>query len=233
MTGAPSGLYGPAYYAEHAGGLGWGPDSAPDAGKLAFLAENVRGRTLDIGCGPGAYATALAARGVRVTGVDFSRELLGAGRSRHADFRCACASALKLPFRDRSFDTTLLLSILEHGDDVQLLREAARVTRGRLIIQVPLSEPDFLVEAGLLFSHWSDRSHLRTYTEAMLRDLVDAAGCRWVGMWPAFPRNITALYISAMRLPHILRPLMRTLLGPLGPLVRNPPAECFVLAEPA
>jgi hypothetical protein len=165
--------------------------------------------------------------------VDFTLPLLQTARGRDSRFVAVCASAVALPFRDASFDTTLLLSILEHGDDVQLLREAARVTRRRLIIQVPLSEPRFLVDGGLLFSHWSDRSHVRTYTEAMLRDLVDAAGCRWLGMWPAFPRNMTALYVSAMRLPRILRPLVRTLLGPLSLLVHNPPAECFVVAEPA
>src|SRR2546425_2262000 len=226
--------FGPEYYAAHADMLGWGPGSRLDPLKLAFLQREVRGqRVLDVACGPGVYALALAGVGRRVVGVDFTLPLLGAAHGRASRFLAVCAGAVALPFRDRSFDTTLMLSILEHGDDVQLLREAARVTRSRLIIQVPLSEPAFLVEAGLLFSHWSDRSHLRTYTEAMLRDVVGAAGCRWLGMWPAFPRNMTALYISAMRLPRILRPLMQTLLRPFSALVQNPPAECFVVAEPA
>ena len=34
MQGSP---FGPRYYEEHAAGLGWGPDSAPDAFKLAHL----------------------------------------------------------------------------------------------------------------------------------------------------------------------------------------------------
>lgn len=232
MTREPSGPYGPAYYAEHAARLGWGPERAPDSEKLAFLAEHVRGRTLDIGCGPGTYATALAAGGVRVTGVDFSRELLGAGRSRHPDFRCACTSAFALPFRDRTFDTSLLLSVLEHVDDVALLREAARVTRTRIIAQVPLSEPPLLAEAGLLFSHWSDRSHLRTYTEDALRDLVACVGWHVAGFWPAFPRDLAGLYVRALRIPGVIRTVIRAVLMPLKPFVAKPPAEGFVIAEP-
>ncbi|MDP3775468.1 MAG: class I SAM-dependent methyltransferase [Gemmatimonadales bacterium] len=225
--------FGPAYYAAHAADLGWGPDSRPDPAKLAFLEAEVRGaRLLDVGCGPGVYAAALARAGRSVVGVDYSAGLLAAGRARNRAFTAACAPAEALPFRDRSFDTTLLLSILEHGDDLELLREAARVTRERVILQVPLAEPEFLARAGLLFSHWSDRSHLRTYTERSLADLVAQAQCRLVAISPAFPRDITDLYVSALRVPGPVRTLVRAALKPLKRFVSPAPAEGFVVAEP-
>lgn len=226
-------VFGPGYYATHAAALGWGAASAPDPGKTALLEAEVRGpRVLDIACGPGVYVEALARGDRRVAGADFTLGLLKEGRARYAAFTCVCASAERLPFRDRSFDTTLLLSILEHGDDLALLREAARIARERIIVQVPLAEPPFLAGAGLLFSHWSDRSHLRTYTEASLADLVARAGCRLVALSRAYPRDVTDLYVSALRVPAPVRTLMRALLKPMKRYVAAAPAEIFAIAEP-
>jgi len=113
-----------------------------------------------------------------------------------------------------------------------LLREAARVARERIIVQVPLAEPPFLARAGLLYSHWSDRSHLRTYSEASLAELVAKAGCRLVAVSPAYPRDITDLYVSALRVAAPVRTLVRALLKPLKRFVTPAPSECFVVATP-
>ncbi len=225
--------FGPEYYAAHAAQLGWGPDSEPDPAKLAYLQAEIRGRrVLDVACGPGVYAEALARGGRDVVGVDYSSGLLRAAGSRFAGFRCACAAAHALPFRDGSADTVLLLSVLEHGDDLALLREAARVARERVIVQVPLAEPPFLARAGLLYSHWCDRSHLRTYTESSLGELVAEAGCRLVAVSPAYPRDITDLYVSALRVPAPVRLLVRAPLRLLKCFVSPAPAEAFAVAEP-
>ena len=225
--------HGPAYYADHAAQLGWGPDSRPDPAKLAYLEAEVRGRrVLDVACGPGIYAEALGRGGRDVVGVDFTRALLAAGRARFRDFRCACAAAYALPFRDASMDTVLLLSILEHGDDVALLREGARVARERIIVQVPLGEPALLSQAGLLYSHWSDRSHLRVYTAASLEELVTAAGCRLLSVSPAYPRDLTDLYLSALRVRRPVRALVRRILKPLRRHLVALPAECFAVIAP-
>jgi len=228
----PAKDFGPAYYAAHAAELGWGVDSAPDPQKLAFLRAEIRGeRVLDVACGSGVYAEALAGDGRRVVGVDFTAALLRAGRARGGGLIGACASARSLPFRDRSFETTLLLSVLEHDDDRVLLREAARVARHRVILQVPLAEPAFLARAGLLFSHWSDRSHLRTYSPAALEALVTGCGLRLVRFSPVYPRDVTDLYVSALQVGPVVRTLVRAALKPLKRYVAAAPAECFAVAE--
>jgi len=48
--------------------LGWGPDRAADE----VLLRACTGATLDLGCGPGRFTAALAARGVRALGVDLA-----------------------------------------------------------------------------------------------------------------------------------------------------------------
>jgi cyclopropane fatty-acyl-phospholipid synthase-like methyltransferase len=51
---------------------------------VEFLDRTPVGRALDIGCGTGTNAVAMAARGWRVTGVDFSSRALRAARARAA-----------------------------------------------------------------------------------------------------------------------------------------------------
>ncbi len=222
-----------AYYARHADALGWGPAHAPDATKTAFLERHVVGAAvLDVACGPGTYAAVLAREGRRVVGVDLSRELLRRGRRGAGSWQAAAASGFALPFRDGVFDTTLVLSVLEHVDDARLLAEAVRVTRRRVIIQVPLQEPPLLVESGVLFSHWIDRSHVRRYSEQSLRELVRAAGWRLTTVVPAYPRDLQELYVRGLAVPELVRQAVRLLLKPLGGRAPRPPAEAFAVAEP-
>lgn len=222
-----------AYYAAHADALGWGAGHTPDAFKLAFLHARVTGDSvLDLACGPGVYAAALARGTRRVVGADLSRELLRRGRGAAA-WRAVAASGLALPFAARAFDTTLLLSVLEHVDDRRMLAEAARVTRRRMLIQVPLAEPGLLEQSGLLFSHWSDRSHLRLYGEQSLADLVASAGWRMTEFVPAYPRDLQEAYVRGLAVPDLVRQLVRLVLKPLRGRSPRPPAEAFAVAEPA
>lgn len=233
MTTAGGPAFGPEYYARQADVFGWGPEHAPEPWKAALLQREVRGgRVLDIGAGPATYSRLLVRHDRQVVAVDYSLPLLASGARAAAPLR-ACASAELLPFPSGCFDTTLLLSILEHVDDERVLREAARVTRERIIIQVPLAEPRVVAELGFLFSHWSDRSHLRVYTERMLRDLAERVGCRWVAMYPAYERSPEELYVRSLRIPDRGRRILQRLLGPLRRRLECPPAEAFVVVEPA
>ncbi|HWO90195.1 MAG TPA: methyltransferase domain-containing protein [Gemmatimonadales bacterium] len=220
------------YYASEADTLGWGASHAPDEFKLGILREHVIGEpVLDLACGPCTYAAALAAGGRRVTAVDFSLDLLRSASS--AAVRRVAASGLALPFRDRSMETTLLLSVLEHVDDRALLAEATRVTGRRLIVQVPLEEPPLLREAGVLFSHWTDRSHLRLYSERSITALLAGAGWRLVAFIPAYRRDLQERFVRGLRAPEPVRNLVRLMLKPLRSRSPRPAAEAFVVADRA
>lgn len=79
---------------------------------------------LDIGCGEGALSDALPhPPPLRLVGLDTSAELLRA----HPDPRVR-ADALRLPFRDGTFDAVVAVNMLDHLDDPgRALREARRV----------------------------------------------------------------------------------------------------------
>ncbi len=99
---------------------------------------------LDICSGTGDIALAFRRRpGVRVVGVDFSREMLSVaqGKAGHAGggrgIDLVCADALTLPFADGTFDVaTMGFGLRNLSDYGRGIAEAARVTRtgGRIMI---------------------------------------------------------------------------------------------------
>jgi SAM-dependent methyltransferase len=87
-------------------------------------------RIADIGCGPGAFAAALCARGAQVTAIDSARAMLDAVAARALGCELVQADALSLPLAASSQDAACLVQVLEYVDDpVAVLREAARVVR--------------------------------------------------------------------------------------------------------
>jgi SAM-dependent methyltransferase len=86
------------------------------------------GRLLDIGCGGGSHAAALAELGWTVTGVDVSEDQLRLARARGVDVHSGRAEVL--PFPDASFDAAVSMWTHTDVDDfAQATREVARVLR--------------------------------------------------------------------------------------------------------
>jgi SAM-dependent methyltransferase len=95
--------------------------------------------TLDLGCGEGRFARALAADGHHVTGVDVSPELVELARGADPDGTYHVADAEELPFADGSFDLVVAFNVLSCvGDLGRAADEAARVLApgGRLCLSV-------------------------------------------------------------------------------------------------
>jgi SAM-dependent methyltransferase len=85
-------------------------------------------RVLDLGAGEGWVTVALARRGWSTCGADVGPFARVAGPYVVYD-------GTRLPFRDATFDTTLLLLTLHHCERPEtVLDEALRVTRARLIV---------------------------------------------------------------------------------------------------
>lgn len=109
--------------------------------------------TLDLGCGTGNLALRLAARGLHVTGLEISPEMLDVARQKAAAYsalRWVQAGAVELidHFRPASLDTivsVLLFSELAEAEQVETLRQCHSLLRtgGQLIIADEVRAPTF------------------------------------------------------------------------------------------
>ncbi len=87
---------------------------------------------LDAGCGTGIFTLDFLSGGARVTGLDISRNMLGAVLKAAADYPFSAIEGdmLYLPFMDNSFDKTVSVTTLEFIADAQKsVNEMFRVTR--------------------------------------------------------------------------------------------------------
>jgi ubiquinone/menaquinone biosynthesis C-methylase UbiE len=136
---------------------GWAAKYAADgpladrlASLFAAVSRHARAgdRVLDLGCGTGELARALATAGLRVAGCDISQQmLLQAGRDRADHDRGGCAGWVRLrpgwrslPFASAAFDVVVAASVLEYvSEPAAVLRECARVLRpgGIVLYTVP------------------------------------------------------------------------------------------------
>ncbi len=145
-------------------------------------------RILDVGCGLGDDAAALAglvAPGGTVVGVDGSRAMIEAARGRHGgveglSFEVADAAAL--PFDDASFDACRVDRVLQHvADPAPAVREMARVLRpGGVLVAYDNDWETLTVDSA-------DRATTRTVLNAW----CDRFPSGWIG------RRLVPLFLEA------------------------------------
>lgn len=191
--------------------------------EVRFLVDELgleRGmRLLDVGCGPGRHAHALADRGIEVVGLDISMSFLrvaGEGVWVRADARA-------LPFSKGSFDAALSLcqggfGLLGGSDDAGVIRQMAEVVKKGGGVAVSAFSSYFAVrhlEEGDTFDAGSGVNHERAevldpagkpeefdlwttcFTPRELRLIAAAAGLEVCGLWSvgpgAYERRVTDL----------------------------------------
>jgi len=158
--------------------------------QLADLAGvEVGQRVLDVGCGPGALTTELAARvgPSAVAAVDPSEPFVAAARARHPGVDVRQASAEQLPFADGAFDAALAQLVVHFmADPVAGVAEMRRVTRRDGVVAAcvwdhaggrgPLSP--FWAAARELDPGVEDESLLVGCSEGDLTRVFESAGLR-------------------------------------------------------
>ncbi|PJF36829.1 MAG: hypothetical protein CUN49_03525 [Candidatus Thermofonsia Clade 1 bacterium] len=151
---------------------------------------------LDCGCGRGFYLKMIrAVSACRLYGLELDPEIIAKTRRNLAqlpNITLVRASVYEQPFEDAQFDGVILSEVLEHlEDDRRGLREIYRVLKpnGVVAITVPNANYPFWwdpinktleklglppIKQGLLAGIWAN--HVRLYTKAQLRQVVEQAG---------------------------------------------------------
>jgi SAM-dependent methyltransferase len=178
----------------------WSAKYTPDgrlAGRLARLAGAVAyhvpagGSVLDLGCGTGELAAAMADAGMRATGCDISPQMLhraaAADLGGMVDWVQLDPGWRRLPFRPEALDAVVAASVLEYVDDpMAVLRECCRVLRPGGVVLCTVPDP------------W----HLVRWLEWMLGVVTRMPAARVSGSrWPRLDGYLTYLQISQQRHP--------------------------------
>lgn len=142
-------------------------------------------QVLDLACGPGIVAEALARDARSVVALDLTPTMVSRTRSRCAEaglgnVYCALSPGEALPFSDESFDAVVNRSAVHHfPDPAPILSEVARVLRpgARLVVLDVVSSED--AEESALHNALEvlrDPSHVRMLSESELRGQLEQAG---------------------------------------------------------
>lgn len=122
-------------------GDAWGTWQIPE-NELGLLGAVAGKDVLELGCGAARFSIALAARGARCVGLDYSERQLEHARSLGADFPLVLAAAESVPLPDASFDIVFSdHGALSWGDPPCVLPEAARLLRSRGLLVFNVTSP--------------------------------------------------------------------------------------------
>jgi len=189
------------------------------AQEVAFLVDELAlragDRVLDVGCGPGRHALALAARGIEVVGIDIAERFVDIAKESTPDGAPATfvrGDARALDFDD-AFDAAISLcqgafGLVGPGPDVDVLRGMRRALHagGRIAVsafssyfQVRYPQPDgvFDVDTGVHHEHTVVKDEhgvdapaelwTTCYTPRELRLLFDQAALEVDALWSVEP----------------------------------------------
>jgi SAM-dependent methyltransferase len=162
------------------GGVGRAYWDFRDRVVLRFLAGR---RVLDAGCGEGVTLERIVKGlpGVEAEGIDVDPSNVAICRSHGLPVREG--SLYDLPFADASFDSCLLLEVIEHLDQPEhALAELSRVTRpgGHVLVLYPVDWAMFMARVACLrFKEAAfDPGHVRQWTARGLGRAMLRAGLR-------------------------------------------------------
>lgn len=124
-------------------------------------------KLLDVGCGTGRYFEWANKHGLAYTGVDVDGEVIKRAILKYRShpqftpesFNVVDGSSLAM-FEDKSFDTILLVEVIEHIENLpaleRLIKECLRIARKNILFTTPnCSDEAVLKEHKLVYNHYT------------------------------------------------------------------------------
>jgi SAM-dependent methyltransferase len=144
-------------------------------------------KILDLGCGNGRIG-ALFVENNEVFGIDFSESAIAEAKKRGIKARVGDISS-RLPFDDETFDTALLIEVIEHVfDPLFLLQESYRILKkgGTLLCAIPNAAnfinrlhflitgdfKDYTARFNLLYPTYTFTEHIRVFSPKLMETML-------------------------------------------------------------
>jgi len=174
-----------------------------------WLAELHPKRILDIGCGVGYLTSAVQERtGAQVIGIDFSQIAIEESRELYSPQIFLRADAVHIPFPPNSFDSILVINLIEHlceTDQRRLLAEVKRVLKeeGRLILSTPDSNSLYTQIAIHDPTHLAELSREDLFH--LISDYLTIEEVSYTNSIGRFPRQINRVLSAILPADLLLR----------------------------
>jgi SAM-dependent methyltransferase len=137
-----------------------------------FIAPQMCGTLLEIGCGRGYGLEVVGPRANAQFGIDVSPKFLIDACRGNLGTAFVCATGEALPLAENSFDSVIAFDVIEHTkDDSMFLAELKRVARQDALIA--LSTPNRLFTSGNRLTPLNP-FHIREYVASEFRELLKA-----------------------------------------------------------
>lgn len=170
--------------------------------RLRAVQQHAGRSVLDVGCSTGGYVAYLNRHGYTAFGLDLLSDPAWHSTFQHN----VVGSAEILPFADNAVETTIAFEVLEHVPAVQaMLLELHRVSKKNILLSVPdCRQPQDLLQGGLTFSHWRDRTHTNFFTPDTLKCALEEAGFGAITVTPINAILPDYPMLRSFYLPHAL-----------------------------
>lgn len=214
-------------FTRQAGAMSSAPAFRSDAGLehiVGAVGERPTDRVLDIACGPGLVAEAVAPHVGSVVGIDATPRMVELARARseaagHAKCAFQVAQAERLPFGDGTFDVAIARLALHHVPEPDVvLGEARRVLRADgLLVVADIVSSDDESEAAMhnALERLRDHTHIWMSSAAALDARVRAAGFELVATASWEQRRGFAEWAAIVNDPDRVSPI-RVVMGALA-----------------
>lgn len=167
--------------------------------RIKLLEGYVEGiKILDAGCAGGGYVRFLKENGFDACGMDCHLEFIRLAKDADPAGSYVLGDLTSLPFADKSFDCSICLDVIEHiHNDKQALSELIRVTNKRIILSIPRHNDDIDIY-NLTFLHYSDKTHIKNYTEDLIYELISSFNVNSFVVNRELPVPLKNLFINMM-----------------------------------
>lgn len=154
---------------------------------IKIIKPFIRGKVLDVGCGEGTVTNSISQLDYvdEIFGIDISKTAINLAKKKYSNISFKISEAEKIPYKDNSFKTVLLIEVLEHILDIEgLFIELNRVLELEGYIVITTTDYNFLkkILIALIWEKYfyATNPHIKFLTKESLKKLLEFYGFKVV-----------------------------------------------------